>query len=539
MGASLSALFSPAQLPRGGAPVHVVVVGGSFAGVSAAQQCAARGAHVTLVEPREGVAIAYAVLRAAIVGSKGLGVAVVPLDRVFSAAARRGGRCRTVRGYAVRVNLEEGHVIVREAAPAAAPPAAGAEAASGAGAGAAPPPQPLLLRLPYAVLILATGTVPAYAPVSADNLCNVAALREGTSETSAAAARARHFVVCGGGATGIDVATALRHEYPLARVTLVHRGPMLLSSHTFGLNYSTAVRVSARKQLEARGIDVLCETEVVGPPRPLAMVVAASDGSGSEAAPAAPAEAAAAAAAAAAAVAAPLRYAGASIVLGEMELELSGRGAVGAGAAGRLRCDYLINATGLQPSTRWLRESLPASSFDARGQLRVDSAYRVRGCGGDVFALGDVCDSMDPKTASVLPFIARAIASNVVRLVRHGGLDASLERGSGAPSAARRGPQAPASESHRGIVLGLAVKSAAPSSAAAAASAKVLPASAASAPAADPPPCALLSRAATADALLWSAKQERAKRAFVARFARQAGYSYGELMRLHRVDAES
>jgi len=533
-----AALFGPAQLPRSSTPFQIVVVGGSFAGVAAAQQCAARGAHVTLVEPREGVCIAYAVLRAAIVGgSEGLGIAVVPLDRVFPQAARRGGRCRIVRGWAASVDLQAGHVLVREAPGAAtageAPGATAAvgdavsSAAGGCAASSTAPPE--LLRLPYSVLILATGTMAAYAPVKMDDLCNVAALRSGTAETSAAAARARHFVVCGGGATGVDVATELRQKYPKVRVTLVHRGPTLLSNPTYGLNYSTAVRANARKQLEARGIEVLCETEVIRPPRPTE-------------------------------AAAPLRFAGLSIVLGEMELELSGRGAGGAGAAGRrLRCDYLIFATGPQPTTRWLRGSLPEAAFSARGQLRVDSAYRVRGCGsgggggggggGDVFALGDVCDSLDPKTAAVLPFVARAIAGNIVRLVRSGGLDAGLERGSGAPRSVRIEPLAPASDSRRGIAVvsrALAPQRTAASSPAsfvssssASSSASVLPEEGCAAevvvPAADLPPCALLSHAASADTLLWSLKQERAKRNFIKRFARQAGYSYGELVRLHKV----
>ena len=200
-------------------------------------------------------------------------------------------------------------------------------------------------------------------------------LRADIAESTGAAQRARSFVVCGGGATGIDVASELRLEYPSASVTLVHRGPMLLSNPLYGLNYSVAVRMKAKAQLEARGISVLCETEVLGRPE-------AADGGGSGAAPSS------------------LRFIGGSIVVGEMVLQLRKCGL--GGSAGLLRCDFLTYATGPQPATRWLRQSqsLPAACFGPHGRLRVDDAYRLRGTGGEVFALGDVCDSLDPKTAA-------------------------------------------------------------------------------------------------------------------------------------------
>jgi hypothetical protein len=176
----------------------------------------------------------------------------------------------------------------------------------------------------------------------------------------------------------------------------------------------------------------------------------------------------------------------------------------------------------------------------------------------------------------VLPAIARVVASNIVRYVKHGGLDApGLQRASRQRSAATS-PLAPASDTKGGILTtGPGPRPSAPAPAPAPATATATdsdslrldappfgsskrgipvaseastPAkprdSAAVAPApgdAQPPPPAsageasplphpLLRRVPTE--IGWaSTRQERAKRDFVARFARLAGYSYGELLR--------
>ncbi len=168
----------------------------------------------------------------------------------------------------------------------------------------------------------------------------------------------------------------------------------------------------------------------------------------------------------------------------------------------------------------------------------------------------------------MLPAIARVVASNIVRYVKHGGLDApGLQRASRQRSAATS-PLAPASDTKGGILTtGPGPSPSAPAPAPATDSLRIdvppfgsskrgiagaseasTPAkprdSAAVAPApgdAQPPPPAsageapplphpLLRRVPTE--IGWaSTRQERAKRDFVARFARLAGYSYGELLR--------
>ena len=167
----------------------------------------------------------------------------------------------------------------------------------------------------------------------------------------------------------------------------------------------------------------------------------------------------------------------------------------------------------------------------------------------------------------MLPSIARVVACNIVRYVKHGGLDApGLQRALRQRSAATS-PLAPASDTKGGILTaGASAPAPAPVPARATAtdgfrvdaspfgsSKRGIPvASEASTPAtprdsaavapapgdAQPPPPAsaaplphpLLRRAPTE--IGWaSSSQERAKRDFVARFARLAGYSYGELLR--------
>ena len=178
----------------------------------------------------------------------------------------------------------------------------------------------------------------------------------------------------------------------------------------------------------------------------------------------------------------------------------------------------------------------------------------------------------------MLPAIARVVASNIVRYVKHGGLDApGLQRASRQRSAATS-PLAPASDTKGGIgtlTTGPGPRPSAPapapvtatatatdsdslridvppfgsskrgipgaseastpakprdSAAVAPAPGDAQPPSPASAGEAPPLPHPLLRRVPTE--IGWaSTRQERAKRDFVARFARLAGYSYGELLR--------
>ena len=139
----------------------------------------------------------------------------------------------------------------------------------------------------------------------------------------------------------------------------------------------------------------------------------------------------------------------------------------------------------------------------------------------------------------MLPSIARVVASNIVRYVRHGGLDApGLKRASLTGSIATS-PLAPATDhraeafaaSKRGILLASKTSSIARLRSKATVSPSASPRAAQ--PAA-PNPHPLHVR--KSDEIGWaSTRQERAKRDFVARFARVVGYSYSELVRLNRV----
>lgn len=139
----------------------------------------------------------------------------------------------------------------------------------------------------------------------------------------------------------------------------------------------------------------------------------------------------------------------------------------------------------------------------------------------------------------MLPSIARVVASNIVRYVRHGSLDApGLKRASLTGSIATS-PLAPATEHHadafaaskRGILLASKTSSIARLHSKATVSPAVLPRAAQ--PAAPLPHQIQMRDSAE---IGWAnTRQERAKRKFVARFARLAGYSYSELVRLNRV----
>ena len=125
----------------------------------------------------------------------------------------------------------------------------------------------------------------------------------------------------------------------------------------------------------------------------------------------------------------------------------------------------------------------------------------------------------------MLPAVARVIASNIVRYVRHGGLDAAGLQSNTPRSGTVASPLAPSTDSRRGVSPAKSRSS----------SAAIAPADG-DAPAL--PPCPLLARVPSGEAetIGWASfRRERAKRIFITRFARRVGYSYSELKRLNRI----
>ena len=218
------------------------------------------------------------------------------------------------------------------------------------------------------------------------------------------------------------------------------------------------------------------------------------------------------------------------------------------GPISTISCDFLIMATGLRPNTAWLRgphAGLPDACFDRRGRVHVDAKYRLRGAGDaglNVFAFGDCCDSADEKSATVLPPIARFIADSVVWLVDHGATNGPLQPPvwvAGKRGSFASGHQAPSSTGGRLSVrsLGAGAKVSASDLAVPSSSSPSAAATAAAAHHERTPFCGDLYRSSVAqEELLWSQRVERAKRNFVARFARQVGYSLREVERLNNSD---
>jgi NADH dehydrogenase FAD-containing subunit len=78
---------------------HVVIVGGSYAGVTAAKACAAAGLRVTVVEPKDRFDTTFGTVRAMVVDGFE-DTLWFPFDRVFPA----GSPSRFVRGWATGVD---------------------------------------------------------------------------------------------------------------------------------------------------------------------------------------------------------------------------------------------------------------------------------------------------------------------------------------------------------------------------------------------------------------------------------------------------
>jgi NADH dehydrogenase len=231
--------------PRRGAP-RIVVVGGGFAGLSAARALAGREVRVTLVDRRNHhlfQPLLYQVATAAL----SPGDIAAPIRHVLA----RQANAEVVLGDVTRIR-PEARVV---------------ELADGT-------------RISYDALVLATGATHSYlgreewAPIAPGlkTLEDALEIRrrvltafERAERTPAPAARAAllTFVVVGGGPTGVELAGALaeiarhtlaadfRHIDPTrARVILLELLPRILPA------YSQRLSAAARRQLEGLGVEV-------------------------------------------------------------------------------------------------------------------------------------------------------------------------------------------------------------------------------------------------------------------------------------------
>ena len=215
---------------------HVVIVGGSYAGVTAAKACAAAGLRVTVVEPKDRFDTLFGTIRAMVVADFE-DTMWFPYDRVFPA----GSSSRFVRGWATGVDTA---ASVLTYAPAG---------------GGAP------VALSFDFLIVACGTRNSCAwfgktHTRAEYKATLAATRE-------AIAAAPLVLVVGAGMVGVELAGEVKHAHPAKPVVLASSGgvlahdahavPQFIARMTAevaaaGLDFRAGVRVGGLDALAAR-----------------------------------------------------------------------------------------------------------------------------------------------------------------------------------------------------------------------------------------------------------------------------------------------
>ena len=178
---------------------HVVVVGGSFAGLEAAKRAHAAGLRVTVVEPKDRFSTVFGGVRAMVAPFEDS--MLFPYDRVFPA----GSPSQFVRGWATGVDPVTRTLTYQPLDSAARP--------------AGP-----CIALPYDYLILALGCANTAAWHGQHSQAEYKAL---LAATRAAIAAAPSVLVVGAGAVGIELCGEIIDHHPKKPVTLATAGEVL------------------------------------------------------------------------------------------------------------------------------------------------------------------------------------------------------------------------------------------------------------------------------------------------------------------------
>ena len=233
---------------------HVVVVGGGFGGLKAAQTLRGKPVRVTLIDRRN-----HHVFQPLLYQVATAGLSPAEIGAPIRWILRRAGNVRVLLGEVTGVDLAARRVLLGDSAP-----------------------------LDYDYLVLAPGSRhfyfghpewESYAP-GLKTLEDGIAIRRRVllaferAEREADAARRDElltFVMVGGGPTGVELAGTLaeiarhtlRHEFRAidttrARVVIIEAGPSILST------FPEKLRVAARRSIADLGIEVREGTRVVG-----------------------------------------------------------------------------------------------------------------------------------------------------------------------------------------------------------------------------------------------------------------------------------
>ncbi|KAF9245795.1 FAD/NAD(P)-binding domain-containing protein [Melanogaster broomeanus] len=220
-------------------------------------------------------------------------------------------------------------------------------------------------RVPYEILVIATGSKwrgPLDLPEHEnDMLPHVNAWREKF-------ASAKHVVLAGGGAVGIELAGEIKDEYPNTSVTIVQGDKQLLNS-----TYSQSFRTGLEQRLRARGVEILFNQYIDDIPEEGSLGVTTRNGTQIPTA------------------------------------------------------DLVISTRGPSPNTAFVA-SLGSSTLSGSGHIKVRPTLQLLNH-PHIFAAGDVIDWVEQKQAAKTKGHAAIVAANVMSLL--GGREASqVYRGS-------------------------------------------------------------------------------------------------------------
>ncbi|KAJ1730414.1 hypothetical protein LPJ61_003020 [Coemansia biformis] len=205
---------------------HVVIIGGSFAGIRAAKDLEellpSRMVTITVVEKRDRYFYNLGALRS-VAKRELIDLVWLPYDNIF-----RYPHNTVIQGEVASVHpnsiiLKDGH------------------------------------KMDFDSLLVATGSI-------YPNPCKV----EGTSHEQGKAEQLRYFdmvqtaesiLIIGGGPTGVGLAAEIATAYPKKTITLVHSGPRLLSTH----HTSNSMSRKAHKKLQSLGIRIFLNERMMIP----------------------------------------------------------------------------------------------------------------------------------------------------------------------------------------------------------------------------------------------------------------------------------
>ncbi|KAM9847675.1 ferroptosis suppressor protein 1 [Aulostomus maculatus] len=206
---------SQASSPEG---AHVVVVGGGFGGIAAAQQLKSRGICFTLIDVRDAFHHNVAALRASVQPGFALRT-FIPYAKTFGDSF--------VQGRVERVDADRQTVILQGGK-----------------------------LIQYSHLILCTGTDGPF-PGKFNTIASYQSAIQTYEDFVKQVQSADSVLVVGGGSTGVEMAAEVKTEYPDKKVVLIHARIGLADSEL-----QPSVRQQAKEVLLEKGVELLLGQKV-------------------------------------------------------------------------------------------------------------------------------------------------------------------------------------------------------------------------------------------------------------------------------------